>query len=152
MHSFSAGMANRYRTEQLFFNVTTKDHQSLREKKTEVCVTEVGLLRMTRKEQKEQRKDCAWPLNSILPTEFRSMGMAHVGCADQHWLRGQPSKHLGRKVDRTILVGWFSLSGTCHTAWSQAMPSKYTFYVLSGCLWSTKNPSLPLLASGLDPE
>ncbi|KAI4581517.1 hypothetical protein MJG53_009960 [Ovis ammon polii x Ovis aries] len=28
-------MANRYRTEQLFFNVTTKDHQSLREKKTE---------------------------------------------------------------------------------------------------------------------
>lgn len=41
------------------FNVTTKDHQSLREKKTEVCVIEVGLLRMTRKEQKEQRKEGA---------------------------------------------------------------------------------------------
>ncbi|DAA23805.1 TPA: hypothetical protein BOS_12579 [Bos taurus] len=66
---------------------------------------------MTRKEQKEQRKDCAWQLNSILPTEFRSVGMAHVGHADQHWLRDQPSKHQGRKVDLTILLKWFSLSG-----------------------------------------
>ena len=92
--------------------MTTKDHQRLREKKTEVCVIEVGLLRMTRKEQKKQRKDCAWQLNSILPTEFRSVGMAHVGHADQHWLRDQPSKHQGWKVDLTILLKWFSLSGT----------------------------------------